>query len=89
MRRYKLNVFELDISFMTEADPARVDQACAYAQEIYEGLKLRGNHLGRDRLLSILALGIVDDLLQLKQQEADKEKRLEHLLQCIEKKEEE
>lgn len=84
MRRYKLNVFELDISFMTEADPERVDKACAYAQEIYEGLKVHGNHLGRDRLLSILILGIVDDLLQLKQNAADKDKRLANLLQSIE-----
>ena len=87
MRRYKLNVFDLDVSFMTEADPVRVDKACAYAQEIYEGLKLHGNHLGRDRLLAIMILGIVDDLLQLKQHETDKNQRLADLLQSIEKKE--
>ena len=85
MHSYHLNVFELDISFKTEADPARVENACAYVENLYRDLKLHGNHLGRDRLLTILILGIADDLLQLRQQGADAEARLNTLLQRIEK----
>ena len=55
-------------SLKTEADPTRVENACAYVENLYRDLKLHGNHLGRDRLLTILILGIADDLLQLKQQ---------------------
>ncbi len=87
MHSYHLNVFELEVSFRTEADSTRVENACAYAENLYKDLKLHGNHLGRDRLLTILILGIADDLLQLKQQAADREKRLNALLQRIEKKE--
>lgn len=85
MHSYHLNVFELDISFKTEADQARVESACAYVENLYRDLKLHGNHLGRDRLLTILILGIADDLLQLRQQEAAAEARLNTLLQRIEK----
>ena len=70
MHSYHLNVFELEVSFKTEADPTRVENACAYVENLYRDLKLHGNHLGRDRLLTILILGIADDLLQLKQQAA-------------------
>lgn len=87
MHSYHLNVFELEVAFKTEADPARVENACAYAEKLYQALKLHGNHLGRDRLLTILLLGITDDLLQLKQQVADKDERLSALLQLIAKKE--
>lgn len=85
MHSYNLNVFELDVSFMTEADPARVENACAYVENLYRDLKLHGNHLGRDRLLTILILGIADDLLQLRQQGTDAKARLNALLQRIEK----
>ncbi|HJA08021.1 MAG TPA: cell division protein ZapA [Candidatus Mailhella merdigallinarum] len=85
MHSYHLNVFELEVSFKTEADPTRVENACAYVENLYRDLKLHGNHLGRDRLLTILILGIADDLLQLKQQGVDVETRLNALVQRIEK----
>lgn len=87
MHSYHLNVFELEVSFKTEADPTRVENACAYAEDLYRDLKLHGNHLGRDRLLTILTLGIADDLLQLRQRMAEQDERLAALLQRIEKKE--
>ena len=84
MYSYNLNVFELDISFKTGADAQRVDQACAYAESLYQGLKLHGKHLGRDRLLAILTVGITDDFLQLTQKLAEKDQRIAELVQKIE-----
>ena len=84
MHSYNLNVFELEISFKTEADAQRVDLTCAYAESLYKGLKLHGQHLGRDRLLAILIIGITDDLLQLKQKLADRDQRIAELVQKIE-----
>ena len=48
MQTYNLNIFELEVSFKTEAEPERVQKACAYAETLYEALKLHGSHLGRD-----------------------------------------
>ena len=86
MQTYNLNIFELEVSFKTEAEPERVEKACAYAETLYGTLKLHGSHLGRDRLLTIL-VGITDDLLQLKQQTADRDERLKALLELIDKQE--
>lgn len=85
MHSYNIKVFDLDVAFKTEADPTRVEQSCAYVEELYNVLKYHGGHLGRDRLLAILVLGIADDLLQLKQQATDKDTRLASLLQRIER----
>ena len=32
MQTYNLNIFELEVSFKTEAEPERVEKACAYAE---------------------------------------------------------
>jgi cell division protein ZapA (FtsZ GTPase activity inhibitor) len=87
MHSYTLNIFELELVFKTEADPARVENACAYARKLYEVLKLQGNYLGRDKLLALVILALADDLLQLRQQTADREERVAAMLQRIEKKE--
>lgn len=87
MQTYNLNIFGLEASFKTEAEPERVQKACTYAETLYEALKLHGSHLGRDRLLTILILGITDDLLQLKQQTALRDSRLKALLEFIDKQE--
>lgn len=86
MHNYSLNVFDLEVTFRAEASPERVDEARAYAEKLYRDLKVHGIHLGRDRLLTILVLGITDDLLQMKQQLTEQEHRLSELLQCIENK---
>lgn len=83
MHSYNLHIFELDVAFKTEAHPARVENASAYVDKIYADLKLHGAHLGRDRLLSILALGVADDLLQLKEQYTLLEEKMEQLIQSI------
>ena len=87
MQTYNLNIFGLEVSFKSEAEPERVQKACTYAETLYEALKLHGSHLGRDRLLTILILGITDDLLQLKQQTALRDSRLKALLEFIDKQE--
>ena len=87
VQAYNLKIFELEVSFKTEAEPERIEEACSYAEKLYEALKLHGSHLGRDKLLAILILGITDDLLQLKQQKADRETHLKALLELIDKQE--
>ena len=87
MQTYNLNIFGLEVSFKTEAEPERVQKACTYAETLYEALKLHGSHLGRDRLLTILILGITHDLLQLKQQTGLRDSRLKALLEFIDKQE--
>ncbi len=85
MRSYTFNLFDdLEVSFRSEAELWQVKKACQYADSLYEQLKPQGSHLGRDKLLALLIVGIADDLLQLRQQHEQLEQRLHMLLQRIE-----
>lgn len=85
MHSFQLNVLGMDISFRTEADPARIEQAQVFVEKQYERLKNQGGQFGREKLLALLVLGVADDLLQTQQQLGDVETRLAHLLKLIEK----
>ena len=84
MQEYILNAFDLvNVSFRTEAGKERVQNAHAYAQSLYEELKVHGGSLTRDRLLAILLLGITDDLLQHKDNRTSYDDTLLSLLKKI------
>ncbi len=85
MHSFQLNVLGMDISFRTDADPARIDRAQAFVEKQYERLKNQGGQFSREKLLALLVLGVADDLLQTQQQLGDVETRLAHLLKLIEK----
>ena len=85
MHSFQLNVLGMDISFRTEADPVRIEQAQVYVEKQYERLKNQGGQFGREKLLALLVLGVADDLLQTQQQLGDVETRLARLLKLIEK----
>ncbi len=85
MHSFQLNVLGLDISFRTDADPVRIEQAQAFVEKQYERLKSQGGQFGREKLLALLVLGVADDLLQTQQQLAEVDDRLASLLKLIEK----
>ena len=85
MHSFQLNVLGMDISFRTEADPARIEQAQVFVEKQYERLKNQGGQFGREKLLTLLVLGVADDLLQTQQQLDGVETRLANLLELIEK----
>ncbi len=68
MHTYNVVACGLDLSFNSSADEQRVRNAIQLVQESYDGLRLHGNQLGKERLLAILAIGIADDLLQLQEE---------------------
>lgn len=85
MQSFQLNVLGMDISFRTDADSARIERAQAFVEKQYERLKNQGGQFGREKLLTLLVLGVADDLLQTQQQLDGVETRLANLLELIEK----
>ncbi len=85
MNSFQLNVLGMDISFRSEADPGRVERAQDFVEKQYERLKNHGGQFSKERLLTLLVLGIADDLLQTQQRLEGVEKRLDDLLKLIEK----
>ena len=64
MHSFQLNVLGMDISFRTDADSARIERAQDFVEKQYERLKNQGGQFGREKLLTLLVLGVADDLLQ-------------------------
>jgi cell division protein ZapA len=73
----------MDISFRAEADLGRVENAKALVEERFERLKFHGGRISKEALLTFLALGLADDLLQSHEQSADVQNRIDALLTKI------
>lgn len=77
-----INVLGLDVAFRPGADMARVRETAKFLQDRYDALKTPGVQ-GKDVLLTFLALGLADELLQMKIRQTELETRLEALLEKI------
>ena len=83
MHSYQLELCDLRVAFRTEAGPERVERARKYVDELYGQVKEQGGQLGRDRLLTILLIGLADDVLQIRDQHSKADDRLDELLKCL------
>lgn len=84
MERFQLDVLGERLSFRSQSDPQRIEDAKAFVEEQFERLKAHGGQYSRDKLLTLLILGVADDLLQLQQQLDERDKRVLTLLKRIE-----
>ncbi len=80
-----LTVLGLSIAFKPGADMRRVQEAVRLVEERFADQKLRF-HGGqtKDILLTFIALGLADDLLQSQKEQTDVQNRVEALLSKIE-----
>lgn len=83
MGSYSLSVIGLDVSFRDEADPSRVQNAKDLLEDRYAGLGVAEKGVSKERLLTFVALGLADDLLQSNQKLADLEERVATLVKKI------
>lgn len=81
MPRYTITVNGLDLSFKTDADEKRIQSAQALIEERFSELSRDGRYISREKLLTLLALGIADDLLELRQRLEGLEARMQELLE--------
>jgi len=83
MHSFNLTVLGLEISFRAEADLGRVENARSLVEERFERLRFHGGRISREALLTFLALGLADDLLQSHDQLSDVQNRIDALLTKI------
>lgn len=76
MPSYTLTVLDLEVSFKAQADHERVQAAKELLEDRYKELTQHGRRLSKEKLLTFLALGLADDLLQNKEDLAALEERL-------------
>lgn len=83
-REFGLTVLGMRIALRAGADVERVESAKALVEERFEKLRSHGGQSSKELLLTFLALGIADDLLQSHKQLLDVQNRIEALLTSIE-----
>lgn len=82
-----LNVLGLEIAFRSGADMERVRRAARLVEEKFEVQQSRSRGQSKDVLLTFLALGLADDVLQSKKELGDVRERIHFLLSKIEESE--
>ena len=81
MPSYTITVNGLEISFKADADEKRIQTAQALLEERFAELSRGGKYISREKLLTLLALGMADDCLELRQKLAGLEARMQELLE--------
>lgn len=81
MPSYTITVNGLEISFKTDADEQRIQAAQALLEERFAELSKGGRYISREKLLTLLALGMADDYLEMRRKQAGQEARLQELLE--------
>ncbi len=81
MPRYTITVNGLELSFKTDADENRIKQAQALLEERFADLSRDGRYISREKLLTLLALGMADDYLEVRRKLAGLEARMQELLE--------
>jgi cell division protein ZapA len=81
MPSYTITVNGLELSFKTDADEQRIQAAQALLEERFAELSRGGKYISREKLLTLLALGMADDYLELQQKMTGLEARMQELLE--------
>jgi cell division protein ZapA len=81
MPSYTITVNGLEISFKTDADETRIQAAQALLEERFTELSKGGRYISREKLLTLLALGMADDYLEVRRKHAGLEARMQELLE--------
>ena len=81
MPSYTITVNGLEISFKTDADEPRIQAAQALLEERFAELSKGGRYISREKLLTLLALGMADDYLETRRKLAGLEARMQELLE--------
>lgn len=83
MQTLSHNVLGLDVNFRADADPVRVEKACALLEERHRRLTEQGRILSKEKLLTFIALSLADDLVILQEEKVASDLRIAKLLEGI------
>ena len=86
MPEHVITVLGIDLVFRAEASPEQVEEARAMVEGRFEKLQQSGRLFSREKLLTFLALGLADDLIQAEKQAGAMQQRMQGILAEIEEK---
>lgn len=86
MPEHTINVLGIDLVFRAEASPDQVNEAKTMVEERFEKLRQNGRLFSREKLLTFLAIGLADDLIQADKRVGAMQNRMQGILTEIEEK---
>ena len=86
MPEHIITVLGIDLVFRAEASPEQLEEAKALVEGRFEKLQQSGRLFSREKLLTFLALGLADDLIQAEKQAGAMQQRMQGILAEIEEK---
>ena len=86
MPEHNVNILGIDLVFRAEASPEQVEEARGLVEERFEKLAQSGRLFSREKLLTFLALGLADDLIQAEKQAGAMQQQMQGILAEIEEK---
>ena len=84
MPEHTVNVLGIDLVFRAEASPDQVNEAKTMVEERFEKLRQNGRLFSREKLLTFLAIGLADDLIQADKRVSAMQNRMHGILTEIE-----
>jgi cell division protein ZapA len=86
MLDHVVNVLGIDLTFKADVSTPQVEEAKVLVESRFEKLQKSGRLFSREKLLTFLALGLADDLIQAEKQAGDMQERVQDMLAEIEEK---
>ena len=86
MPEHVITVLGIDLVFRAEASAEQVEEAKVLVEDRFEKLQQSGRLFSREKLLTFLALGLADDLIQAEKQAGAMQQRMHGILAEIEEK---
>ena len=86
MPEHTITVLGIDLVFRAEASPQQVEEAKALVEGRFEKLQQNGRLFSREKLLTFLAIGLADDLIQAEKQAGAMHTKVQGMLADIEEK---
>jgi cell division protein ZapA len=86
MPDHVVNVLGIDLAFKADASSLQVEAAKSLVESRFEKLQKSGRLFSREKLLTFLALGLADDLIQAEKQASVIQERMQGMLAEIEEK---
>lgn len=81
MQSYTLTLFGMEVSFKTDAEEMRVEEARELLESRFNGLQKNAGDMSKEKLLTFLALSLADDYLVAEATRSALEEKIEAILE--------
>ncbi len=83
MTSHNISILGQEVSFKTNADESRIQEAVKVIEQRFHNLNTEGSRMNSEKILLLVAISLADDYLQTSQKLENTENRVSQLLEKI------